>query len=84
MLKTAHFYLKKLSLRHFCRECRENLNIRVLRTKIWVKSACEEARKLCQPGGDNDNDDDDDINDISGDDGELTAVVLWETEEEKE
>ena len=26
----------------FCRECRENLNIRVLRTKFWVKSACED------------------------------------------
>ena len=42
MLKNALFCLKKLRLRHFCRECRENLNIRVLRTKFWVKSACED------------------------------------------
>ena len=34
MLKTALFCLKKLSLRHFCRECRENLNMRILRTKF--------------------------------------------------
>ena len=40
--KNALFCLKKLRLRHFCRECRENLNIRVLRTKFWVKSACED------------------------------------------
>ena len=36
------FCIKKLRLRHFCRKCRENLSIRVLRTKFWVKSACED------------------------------------------
>ena len=46
MLKTALFCLKKLRLRHFCRKCRENLNIRVLRTKFWVKSACEDAPQV--------------------------------------
>ena len=44
--KNCPFCLKKLSLRHFCRECRENLSIRVLRTKFWVKSACEDAPQV--------------------------------------
>ena len=44
--KNALFCLKKLRLRHFCRECRENLNIRVLRTKFWVKSACEDTPQV--------------------------------------
>ena len=43
MLKTALFWLKKLRLRHFCRE---NLDIRVLRTKFWVKSAFEDAPQV--------------------------------------
>ena len=46
MLKTALYCLKKLSLRHFCREGRENLNIRILMTKFWVKSACEDAPQV--------------------------------------
>ena len=44
--KNCPFCLKKLSLRHFCRECRKNLNIRVFRTKFWVKSACEDAPQV--------------------------------------
>ena len=46
MLKTALLGLKKLRLRHFCRKCRKNLNICVLRTKFWVKSACEDAPQV--------------------------------------
>ena len=38
--------LKKLILRHFCSKCRENLKIRVLRTKFWVKSACEDPLQV--------------------------------------
>ena len=45
MLKSALFCLQKLSLRHFCRECHENLNIRILKTKFCIKSAW-----LRQPG----------------------------------
>ena len=44
--KKCPFCIKKLRLRHFCRECRENLSIRVLRTKFWVKSACEDAPQV--------------------------------------
>ena len=40
--KNCPFCPKKLCLRHFCRECRENLSISVLRTKFWVNSACED------------------------------------------
>jgi len=38
--------LKKLRLRHFCRKYRENLNIRVMRTKFWVKLSCEDAPQV--------------------------------------
>ena len=48
MLKGALFCLMKLCWRHFCRKCRKNLNIRVLRTKFWVKSACEDAPQVVQ------------------------------------
>ena len=44
--KTALFCLKKLRLQHFCRKCHENLNIGVLRTKFWFKSACEDAPQV--------------------------------------
>ena len=46
MQKNCLCCLKKLRLRHFCRKCRENLNIRVLRTKFWVKTACEDAPQV--------------------------------------
>ena len=46
ILKSALFCLNKLCLRHFCRECRKNLNIRILKTKFWVKSACEDAPQV--------------------------------------
>ena len=38
--------LKKLRLRHFCRKYRQNLNIRVMRTKFWVKLSCEDAPQV--------------------------------------
>ena len=40
------FCPKELRLWHFSREGRENLHIRVLRTKFWVKSACEDAPQV--------------------------------------
>ena len=45
MLKLP-FCLKKLNWWHFYRECRKNLNIRVLRIKLWIKSACEDSPQL--------------------------------------
>ena len=44
--------LQKLSSRHFCRECHQNLNISTLRENIKnnIKSALEYSRNLCQPG----------------------------------
>ena len=47
--KNCPFCLKKLSLRHFCRECRENLSIRILRTKFWSSQLVRTPRKLCKP-----------------------------------
>ena len=44
------FCSHKLDLRHFSCECRENLNIRILRIKFRNKSRFEESPpNLCQP-----------------------------------
>ena len=37
---------KKLCLQHFCRKCRKNCNICVLRIQFWVKSALEDSPQL--------------------------------------
>ena len=43
------FCSQKLDLRHFSRECRENLNIRTLRIKFRNKSGSQDYPNLCQP-----------------------------------
>ena len=43
------FCSKNLDLRHICRECRENHNIRVSRTKFWENLLMRTSRKLWHP-----------------------------------
>ena len=44
--KNCPFLPQETLFTAFCRECRENFNIRVLKTKFWVKSACEDAPQV--------------------------------------
>ena len=37
---------QKLNLRHFWHECCKNLNIRTLRTKLWIQSGCEDKPQV--------------------------------------